>query len=321
VPRDNKGQESSGTLRTLNELVTLYELEPELSEVITEGRTDAAVLRWFFDRLASETAVYCVTDRLDITPQQVIDKGFNVGNKGYVITGALMLGEESAQAARKVTFIYDIDDDVITGISTPAADCLVSTDYTSMEMYCFAEKPISKLLKLTLRAREETTAASLLTELSKPLVGVFYARSILSRQDTPIGIGDAIERKCKLSGRALTIDLLGLIKDSIGAAGGSSTLGIDADAIVQAVQAAMANPPSDIRLAIRGHDFTRACCFYLKSKYPSLFKDDRLPFKTPEVFENVLITCLEVDDLMSEPLFQFLLKRHGPPGPRVVPAT
>jgi hypothetical protein len=90
---------NSGTKRSLDELITLYELEPELSEVVTEGRTDAALMRWFLNRLNSDTAVYAVTDRLDITPAELRSRGLNVGNKGYVIASALMLQEKSSGAA------------------------------------------------------------------------------------------------------------------------------------------------------------------------------------------------------------------------------
>lgn len=308
---------STGTKRTLDELITLYELEPELSEIITEGRTDAALMRWFLNRLNSDTVVYAVTDRLDITSADVRAKGLNVGNKGYVIAGALWLQERSSDAAsRRVTFVYDIDDDVITGKSTPRADCLISTDYTSMEMYCFAIKPIDKLLKLTLRAWDDINAESVLAAISEPLPEVFYVRSILARQRRSIGVTAAIDRKCRLSGETVTIDLRTLIDDSIGAAGGSRALGIDADSVLRDLREQIANCPTDIRLAVRGHDFTRVCCFYLKARYPSLFREDRLPYKTPEVFENVLITCLEVDDLVNEPLFQFIMKRYGLTWPR-----
>jgi hypothetical protein len=180
-----------------------------------------------------------------------------------------------------------------------------------MEMYCFAVRPIEKLLKLALRAHEDVNAESVLTAISEPLAWVFYARSILARQRRPIGISDVIDRKCKLSGEIVKIDIRALINDSIGAAGGSRALGIDANSVLRDLREQMANCPSDIRLAVRGHDFTRVCCFYLKRRYPSLFREDRSPYKTPEVFENVLITCLEIDDLVSEPLFQFIIKRYG----------
>ena len=206
---------NSGTKRTLDELITLYELEPDLSEIITEGRTDAAVLRWFLNRLNSDTVVYAVTDRLDTTPAEVKSKGLDIGNKGYVIANALMLQERSDDAGRRVTFVYDIDDDVITSKPTPRADCLVSTDYTSMEMYCFAVMPIEKLLKLTLRAQDDVNAESVLTAIGEPLTRVFYARSILARQHRPIGISAAIDRKCKLSGEIVTIDVRALIEDSM----------------------------------------------------------------------------------------------------------
>lgn len=311
------GETTSGTKRTLDELITLYDLEPELSEIITEGRTDAALIRWFLNRVDSDTAVFCVTDRLDTPAAEVSGRGLNIGNRGYVIANALMLQERtSGPTSRRVTFVYDIDDDVISGRSAPRADCLVSTDYTSMEMYCFAVKPIDKLLRLTLRAQDDINAESVLMAVSEPLTQVFYARSILARQQRPIGVSDAIDRKCRLSGEVVEIDTRALVESSISSAGGANALGVDVDSILSDLYQELASCPAEIRLAIRGHDFTRVCCFYLKTRYPSLFKEDRLPYKTPQVFENILITCLEVDDLVGEPLFQFLIKRYKISWPR-----
>ena len=122
---------------------------------------------------------------------------------------------------------------------------------------------------------------------------------------------NSYERRCKLSGEMVAVDVRLLIGDAIAAAGGPRRLDIDAESIMRELHGAMANLPTDIRLAVRGHDFTRVCCFYLKERYPSLFKEDRLPYKTPAVFENVLVTCLEIDDLRTEPLFQSIIKRHG----------
>src|SRR5215472_7708249 len=95
----------SGTKRTLDELITLYELEPHLKEVITEGRCDAAIILWFFRRAGIEAGVYCVADRLTVPSAEVRSRGLNSGRKGEVIAAARMIEGASATAAQCLTFV------------------------------------------------------------------------------------------------------------------------------------------------------------------------------------------------------------------------
>lgn len=302
---------SNGTKRTLAELITLHELEPELSEVITEGNVDAALLLWFLRRQGSDTAVYSVSDRLDVPPNEVRRRGQNLGNKGRVIASAMKVEEESTLAAQKVTFIYDIDDDLIAGRPILESPCLTHTDYRSIEMYCFTEKPIDKLLKVRFRAPDDVKASQVIAVIRGPLISIAFTRLVLSRIDPPIALVTGIERRCHLNGEAMMVDLHSLIFDSVGGAGGARKLGITVDSLIREQAREASASSADTRMVIRGHDFTQVCCYYLKTRYPGLFKEDRMPYKTHRVFEGTLITCLEFDDLADERLFKRLLARHG----------
>jgi hypothetical protein len=301
---------SNGTKRTLAELITLHELEPELSEVITEGRVDAALLLWFLRRQGSDAAVYSVSDRLDVPPNEVKRRGQNLGNKGRVIASAMKVEEESVVATQKITFVYDIDDDLIVGRPILESPCLTHTDYRSIEMYCFAEKPIDKMLRVRLRAPEDVKASQVIAAIREPLISIALARLVLSRIDPPIALVIAIERRCHLKGEAMLVDIRALILDSVAGAGGAQRLGITIDSLISEQEREASASFAEVRLVIRGHDFTRVCCYYLKTRYPGLFKEDRLPYRTPNVFEGTLMTCLEFEDLAQEGLFKKLLERH-----------
>lgn len=301
---------NSGSRRKLEELVTLYELEPELSEVITEGRVDAAIIRWFLRRIGSDASVYCITDRIDVPAKEVRRRDLNVGSKGRVIAAALKIQEDSTSAADRVSFVYDIDDDIVASRSMPSVACLLHTDYTSMEMYCFAHEPLDKLLKVTLRAPDGIEAVAILEAISDVLVDVFFARLILGQLPQPVAMEKAIEKSCKLRDNVLTCNIRELISKSIGNAGGARALGIDVDALMTQIELAKKSCPADIRLAIRGHDFMQICCYYLKTVHPALFRGDRISYKTVGVFEGALITCLEGEDLMLHDLFKNLATRH-----------
>lgn len=301
---------SDGTKRTLDELITLHEIEPELSEVITEGRFDSSLLLWFLRLMGSSASVYCVLDRLDVPPGEVRRRGQNQGNKGRIIASAIKIQEKSPRTADKVTFVYDIDDDVIAGRQVVESSGLLHTDYRSLELYCFAKKPIDKMLKVRLRATEEVKANQILDTIREPLVDIAFVRLILSRLDPAVAVVESIEKKCHIDGESIILDMRGLILDSVNGAGGWRGRTATVDILMTEEQKARKEWASDSRLAIRGHDFTRLCCYYLKSKHPGLFKEDRAPYKVPEIFEATLLACLELEDLKSEELFRRLMARH-----------
>jgi hypothetical protein len=299
----------SGTRRTLAELVTLYELEPNLSEVIAEGRCDAAVVLWFLTRSGIDSTVYCVQDRVVVPPADIRRRGLNPGRKGEVIAAALAIEEQSPNAAARVTFIYDIDDDVIADRAGPKAQCLFHTDYTSMEMYCWSTRPLQKLLRVPLRADAELDADAVIQAVRDSLLQVGFARLALSRIARPVAMVKTVERRCSVRSGVLRVDLKRLVADSLDDAGGAAARGVTVDGIVTETRDTLEQWSGDPRLAVRGHDFTRMLCFYLKTHHPSLFRDDRTAYKVASTFENLLVTCLEMGDLRSEPLFVALTAR------------
>jgi hypothetical protein len=301
---------ASGTKRTLDELVTLYELEPELSEVITEGRCDAAIVTWFLGNIGINTQVYCVSDRITVPVAEVVGRGLNSGRKGEVIAAALRVEELSADATRRITFIYDVDDDIIASNTRPTAACLLRTDYTSMEMYCFADRPIEKLLRVPLRAEANLKASAVIDAVREGLLEVGFARLALSRVQRPVAMVRMIERRCTVRSGVLRVDLRKLVSDSLDDAGGTKALGVTLNGLVTEIRQARAQwADGDPRLAIRGHDFSRLLCFYLKTHYGNLFREDRTPYKSVQTFQNLLITCLELKDLEGEHLFEALSAR------------
>ncbi len=303
---------SDGTKRTLAELITLHELEPELSEVITEGRVDAALILWFLRRQGSDASVYSISDRLEVPASIVRSKGQNIGNKGRAIAAALVVNEQSpAAAASKLTFVYDIDDDLMAGRPLADAECLLHTDYRSIELYCFAKNPIDKLLKVTLRASSDLGPVEILGAITDSLVSIAFARFALSRATTPVAMVAGLERRCRVLGDAILTDIQSLVSDSVDNHGGERALRVSKVDIMADYEQERAKNALDVRLVIRGHDFTRICCYYLKTRYPQLFREDRASYRTAEVFEGALITCLEAGEIASEQLFQQLLLRHA----------
>jgi hypothetical protein len=180
-----------------------------------------------------------------------------------------------------------------------------------MEMYCFAEKPIEKLLKVTLRASDDVQGREILSQICDALVAIFMVRCALSGLARPIGLMEAIEKRCHLEGQQLIADPVLLIEDAVNHAGGQGRLGVNLPDILDDYSALLEGAPEDARFAIRGHDFCRILCFHLKSVFPQLFRDDRAAFKAPSVFANIMITCLEIEELSTEKLFVELIDRYS----------
>lgn len=86
-------------------------------------------------------------------------------------------------------------------------------------MYSFAERPIDKLLKVTLRATDDLKPKEILAAITRPLASIAIARLILSRVTPPVGMIDAVEKRCRITNNSVIVDLRALISDSINGAG------------------------------------------------------------------------------------------------------
>jgi hypothetical protein len=303
----------TGTKYTLSELITLYELEPELTEVLTEGRTDASLILWFLRKVGCAATVNAITDRIDVPSSQVRQRGQDLGNKGRLVTAALVVDEASPdEAAKRVTFVADADAGYVSNEQLPQASCLLWTDYTSVEMYCFEKSSLDKMLRLTFRAPEEIKAEAILDAIRRPLVDIFAARLVLQSIAQPVKMVAAVEKRCKVKDGHLVVDVQSLLLDSINHAGGPNKLSITLADLMErhAIQRATFIG-FDERRVIHGHDFPRICCYYLKERHPHLFKEDRSAYRSVGPFANTLITCVDADQLAAEALFQRLLERCG----------
>jgi hypothetical protein len=308
-----------GTRLTPEEIAQLYELEPTLREVITEGVCDAGVVRWFLRLIGSDVNVYTVDDRLVVDPEAIKVAGEIPGNRGAVVTAAMVFARASLLYAvpqpdvqRRVSFIYDRDDDALTGKVSQSAECLLPSDYSSIEMYCFATGPVDKLLKVTLRASDDIEASDVLESITSALVDIAVLRHILRTLGRPTALILDTTSRCKIINGTLVVDISSLAEASINKKGGPEAFGATYSEVVEKVGQIVAELRADPRLIIRGHDYTEIICYYLRTKYKQIFNGPhRSPLKVHALFENVLVTCLELQDLSAEPLFVELAKRYG----------
>ncbi|NUT92747.1 MAG: RidA family protein [Saccharothrix sp.] len=294
--------------RSVDELITLYEIEPDLREVITEGRVDAALFEWFFDQIGINVPVFSVVDRVDVPDSDVLALGQDTGNRGSVVAVAARAAQ-SELASKAITLVVDADFDTVFDTATPTYECLLVTDYKAIELYCFNAHVFEKFLRVGLRARD-VNADLLIADMESVLRLLFVARWKLKSIDNGVPLIAKIESRLKDTGGALSIDIEAILRDSLNSSG---TTGWRPDAVRQVAeeveQAAQALGAVDRRFVAHEDDFVTALTVLLRKRFGSLLKDDRKAFKEVNTVRIALRTCLEASRLREERLFKALVDR------------
>ncbi|WP_139140727.1 hypothetical protein [Streptomyces abyssalis] len=286
--------------RTPEELAVLFDLEPEIKELIVEGRSDAALLRWFFSLTAPEVdlAIFAVQDRVLIESDRVRELGHLPGNRGRVVAAAEIVTMKRPNQINGA-FVADRDFSILGLDSCPNCRCLYFTDFTSMELYFFNEKSIKKLLTVTLRAPATIVAADVIESILSTLVNLFKVRAVIRGVEEPTP---------KLAGKV--IDQMKFHGD------GSSSLNPeeairksckgDITGLLEKYGEITIPEGVDVRHFINGHDFSAILIRYLQSVCPQVFREERRPLLNAPLFEIAMLTSAEVADLEGTDLFENL---------------
>ena len=302
--------EESGTRYTIDELLTLHTVAPDEHEILTEGRRDASLLQWFFDTTESSIAVFAVSDRINIDFDVVIPTGLDFGEKAKVVATAKIVNED-ALARDTITCVVDADYwHSVEDYDHAGIPCLLATDYTSMEMYCFNEYILDKFLRLVLRAPKEIRASNVLTSISSALVELYLLRWCLKMAPGSPTLPAKFLRSCSITGGVVRLNSSKLIVDALNSCSSPDVRRDSGDAIELSLQHKVDSLNEiDRRKVIGGHDFSQMLCFFLKTMHPEVLREDRRGFIDPSTTELTLIGCLTRELLAIEPLFKALVAR------------
>lgn len=296
------------TRRQLDELITLYELEPSLREVITEGRSDASLLAWFLEGNDNETPVFALTDRLEISRELVDVLEVDVGERGRILAAAAYVAQ-SAEASRGITFVIDSDFDHAFPTSKKMPSCVLTTDYANMEGYCYHPDVVEKFVRIGLRGDANLRGNSFLAALEETLVALFAMRWIFKNLPGSPGLVERIERRCKVSNGHVALDLTRLITDSINACADPRARDKSASELEQAILEAKKGFSCDVRQCIHGHNFVRLLTYYICTNHAGLVRDDRKAFRESSAVAVGLRIGLDRTVLARERMFVALLTR------------
>lgn len=300
-----------GPRRPVDELITMYELEPSLREVIVEGRVDASLIIWFFSAMGIGVPVNALRDRVDI-PRDTLEKfELDVGERGRVVAAATIINQ-SPKARDALTFVVDADFDHIFGPTVPAIDCLLMTDYTAIDLYCCTTGVIEKFIRVALRSTDDIDGSVIIQSIKSALIALFSIRWVLKNTDGSPSIISKIERRCRDDQGRLVIDTESVLRDSINSNSWTPGGVPNVQELMKEVESLTnALAEKEIRYVAHGHDFVALVALLIRKRYNNLLKEDRSAFKNRETVGAALRLCLQANDLQEEHLFEQLLSRVG----------
>lgn len=286
--------------RNIDDLIALYELEPDIRDVYVEGRFDKCLIEWFLsEHNQLDCAVYDI-NTVEVPADLLFSEGLLDNNRSRVIFLALYVYKH-LPTTKSLTCVADKDFSFILNHKDFDCSFLLFTDYTSIDIYLFNEPVLDKFFRLVVRL-PDLKAKEVLDRVSYVLEEVFLIRAAnqalnLSmtwleftrccnhslgniKFETEVFIERYLNKNSKLTEKEI-------LKDKI------SELRVNQNSLL------------DVRHKIRGKDFIEILCFYIKHYLPK----DRAKFADPEIVKGSLLGCLNASLLAQENLFQQLLLR------------
>lgn len=175
-----------GQRRKLNELITLYEFEPELKEVFTEGNTDKIIIEKYFRINKIEASQVKVTEIQDIDFSEVDEEKIQGSNKNKLIYLAKQFESEITENLPGVTLVIDYDFDYLTS-KIIDLKYISYYDYNSLELYCWDCNVLDDYYSMILRSFK-FSGEQTLTNIKETLVNIFLIRACFEiKSTTPEG--------------------------------------------------------------------------------------------------------------------------------------
>ncbi len=277
--------------RTPAELRILYEIQPQLRDVVVEGRIDASVIRWYLRECGANNAkVYAIDDRVEVDSASVVGVGGEVGARGRI----LALADEAARwtlTQENLTCVIDSDRDCLA--SRVEFPHLLSTDFGSMGVYAFQPRPLQQFIDIVASGFDR--AEDVMADLMPTLNETFLVRTAL-HDVGKVPLTSTFVNCCNIRKRPITLDTDELVRRSLAVVSEGRLQG----EVMARVDRYRKHLPSEPLLAVRGHDIA-----------PLLIK--RLGLKNDlariESVERSLRTCLTTTDLDKSRLFSQLRER------------
>lgn len=278
--------------RTLEELHTLYDLEPELRDLYVEGTSDTCFFRWYLSSSGvTGIGVYPV-DVLDIPAAVVSKHSLPEGsNKGRLIALSYELADSPASG--RVMCIADRDFDASCG-HTHTNACLSWTDGNCLELYALSPTVFRKFVLVALGGFA-VSAEQLLSQCIAVLERIYAMRS--ANEVLKWGMSWVpFRRYVTVAGSSIQLREEALTRAYLQKNGRWP----DREFFIAKVGEIVASLDDDPMRKTRGHDLSEL----LYTIVNQLCKEKR--FGNPETLESCLLATVEVSELGTHELFKTL---------------
>ena len=189
--------------RTIEEIITRYQLEPDLRDLFVEGPRDRDIYRWYLRQCGYRDVSVFQIDTVEVTRTTLDFHGFGNGNRARLVALAFELDTQFEAVLQFVRCIADSDFDFILGFHGDKPH-LLYTDYTSVDLYTFEEQLLKRVLCLGF-THSEARVESLMESITPILMEMFIIRAANGRLDWGMTLPD-FTRCCEIHGSRINFD-------------------------------------------------------------------------------------------------------------------
>ncbi|MYS07444.1 hypothetical protein GTW71_13600 [Streptomyces sp. SID6041] len=176
-----------------------------------------------------------------------------------------------------------------------------------MEAYALNEVTISKLLNVAIGAPPAVSAEELIKAIRPALITLFLIRLCLRESSTGTSLTAKSLAKWDINDNSMerVIEAFRLALNSLPV---PERNGQTPESLLGRYEEYRKRLSEDTRHFANGHDISLVIVLYLKCHCAHVFNSDaRRPFRVPEVFEVLLMSCIETAEIQKERLFRTLL--------------
>lgn len=282
------------TLKQINELMALYELEASVKDIYVEGLIDRDIIRWFLRKQGLHDISVFTIDVVNIPDALVAQYGLHSRSKRSKV---IALSYELAQSPiinANVLCIVDRDyEDFIPSVDSN--DFLTLTDFNSIESYLIDNHTLDKFFTIVL-GHLPVDCDILMAQIKTVLKKLFFIR--LANELLLLRMEWVSPRKyIKVQRDSIIFEEEKFI-DAYLLKNGKAT---HKNEFITQIREQIAKAPDDERRLIRGHDLVEILHFI------SVKLKNKRDFGDSTFFGGAFLGCLEALDMTKYSLFQSLL--------------
>lgn len=242
--------------RKPHELRMLYELHPEVRDVVVEGREDARWLKWALtEELPRGVNIYAVDDRVEVGETVRVEHG--ISDNGPRARLLAFAGEFASWCIEWPALTCLLDGDWYYNKPEEYPSCVVLTDYSSREMLAWADAPLSKFLALV--AKHDEDPGTVRSRLLLPLRTMYGLRFLIYREQLGLNLSKRAYRSALAVNEVQNIN-----QDWIAGAVREQTQGDEGSRLARELRELLNSAPDNQYEMIRGHDIAPMLIAHLK---------------------------------------------------------